>query len=465
MALASYNILLYPQCSPRLHSFSNSYALYDQYGYSQHLIAVLFVAGFGSSMVFGSFIGGMADACGRRKFVILFAVIYALSCMTKHYKSFHILMLGRLLGGIATSLLFSVFDSWLIRAHADAGVKSYLSKSFSAAAYGNSLVAIGAGLVANKAASSNDLLPFFGGKDEEGEALFYMGGYLNPFDIALLALILCGFMAATMWEENYGETKANHNNSADDDDGHCKDQPWYGALKTAYTTTVRSRDIFLCGAVSSFFEGSMYIFVFMWTPALKNLTPKEEGEDSVSLPFGLIFSTFMVCCMAGSSLFSILVERIKVEVLGIAVMLVSSLSMMAIVFSSSDVVTFVCMNLFEMCVGMYWPIMGTQKGGIVPEDQRAAIYNLFRIPLNFIVLTSLLTDLTPKQSFSANTIMLAVGAVCQGILMTNRLHVNSMDELKGKAMQEGDEKLTKNEEDMEALELIKSPDPPADVVV
>ena len=61
--------------------------------------------------------------------------------------------------------------------------------------------------------------------------------------------------------------------------------------------------------------------------------------------------------------------------------------------------------------------------------------------------------------------MLAVGAVCQAILMKNRLNVNSMDELKGKAMQDGDEKPTKNEEDMEALELIKSPDPPADVVV
>lgn len=59
------------------------YALYDAYGYSQHDIAILFVAGFGSSMVFGSFIGGMADQCGRRKFIILFAVIYALSCMTK----------------------------------------------------------------------------------------------------------------------------------------------------------------------------------------------------------------------------------------------------------------------------------------------------------------------------------------------------------------------------------------------
>ena len=59
------------------------YALYSKYEYKQHDIAVLFVAGFGSSMVFGSFIGGMADWGGRRAFVILFSIIYALSCFTK----------------------------------------------------------------------------------------------------------------------------------------------------------------------------------------------------------------------------------------------------------------------------------------------------------------------------------------------------------------------------------------------
>ena len=59
------------------------YALYAKYEYQQHDIAVLFVAGFGSSMIFGSFIGGMADWGGRRAFVILFSIIYALSCFTK----------------------------------------------------------------------------------------------------------------------------------------------------------------------------------------------------------------------------------------------------------------------------------------------------------------------------------------------------------------------------------------------
>ena len=59
------------------------YALYSAYGFSQHDIAVLFVAGFGSSMIFGSFIGGMADNGGRRKYAVIFAIVYALSCITK----------------------------------------------------------------------------------------------------------------------------------------------------------------------------------------------------------------------------------------------------------------------------------------------------------------------------------------------------------------------------------------------
>lgn len=59
------------------------YALYQKYGYTQQQIAVLFVAGFGSSLFFGSFIGGMADWGGRRAFVVLFAIIYSFSCLTK----------------------------------------------------------------------------------------------------------------------------------------------------------------------------------------------------------------------------------------------------------------------------------------------------------------------------------------------------------------------------------------------
>ena len=59
------------------------YALYSAYGFKQNQIAELFVAGFGSSMIFGSFVGGMADWGGRRTFVVIFSIIYATSCVTK----------------------------------------------------------------------------------------------------------------------------------------------------------------------------------------------------------------------------------------------------------------------------------------------------------------------------------------------------------------------------------------------
>ena len=37
------------------------YALYDHYGMDTHQIELLFVAGFGSSMLFGTIVGSCAD--------------------------------------------------------------------------------------------------------------------------------------------------------------------------------------------------------------------------------------------------------------------------------------------------------------------------------------------------------------------------------------------------------------------
>ena len=37
------------------------YALYESYHMTKHQIEVLFIAGFGSSMLFGTFVGSVAD--------------------------------------------------------------------------------------------------------------------------------------------------------------------------------------------------------------------------------------------------------------------------------------------------------------------------------------------------------------------------------------------------------------------
>lgn len=59
--------------------------------------------------------------------------------------------------------------------------------------------------------------------------------------------------------------------------------------------------IALLGAIQSLFEGSMYTFVFLWTPAL---SPNDE-----EIPHGFIFATFMLASMLGSSIASRVLTR------------------------------------------------------------------------------------------------------------------------------------------------------------
>ena len=62
------------------------------------------------------------------------------------------------------------------------------------------------------------------------------------------------------------------------------------------------RKILTVGAMQALFEGVMYIFVLQWPPALK-------AALGPNVPFGKVFSCFMVCIMVGSALFSILNQR------------------------------------------------------------------------------------------------------------------------------------------------------------
>lgn len=269
------------------------YVLYHAYGYSQYDIAVLFIAGFGSSAVFGSFIGGMADAKGRRLFVVVYGAAYALSCVTKRkcgasrsyavfatvvneryphmlilffasadFRNFFILLIGRVLGGIATSLLFSIFEAWLIRAHADSNLKSWISKSFTWAAYGNSIIAIISGLIANHATGTSTMHPV------QPNTIFHMGGYLAPFDMALLVSVVCGVTALHFWEENYGEQEQS---SSLDTSKRSFPQRRAGALRTALTVTLRSRELLLLGLVSSLYEGAMYVSIHASKPSAPRL--------------------------------------------------------------------------------------------------------------------------------------------------------------------------------------------------
>ncbi|PKA66319.1 hypothetical protein AXF42_Ash007016 [Apostasia shenzhenica] len=340
------------------------YYLYSQYGFDKGDIGRLFIAGFGSSMLFGTIVGSLADKQGRKRACVTYCITYILSCITKHSPEYKVLMIGRILGGIATSLLFSAFESWLVAEHNKRGFEpQWLSLTFSKAIFlGNGLVAIVSGLCANLLA---DNLGF---------------GPVAPFDAAACFLAIGMAIILSSWSENYG------------DPSDSKDL--LTQFKGAAVAIASDEKIALLGAIQSLFEGSMYTFVFLWTPAL---SPNDE-----EIPHGFIFATFMLSSMLGSSIASRLMARStpKVEsymqiVFGvsaftlllpiIANLLVPASGVKGGSMSSAGAFQLFGFCIFEACVGIFWPSIMKMRSQYIPEEARSTIMNFFRIPLNIFV--------------------------------------------------------------------------------
>jgi hypothetical protein len=135
------------------------------------------------------------------------------------------------------------------------------------------------------------------------------------------------------------------------------------------------------------FEGSMYLFVFFWAPALQ-----AAQQTPTPLPYGIIFSSFMASAMCSSLLFSRIAARGLLSYMNllISILVAANLCFFNLVWPKAEQTTFWIFCLFEACVGMYWPCMGYLKGRIVDDSVRAQVYGVMRIPLNVFVVVSLL---------------------------------------------------------------------------
>merc|ERR1719310_1523671 len=72
--------------------------------------------------------------------------------------------------------------------------------------------------------------------------------------------------------------------------------------------------------------------------------------------------------------------------------------------------------IFEFAVGMYFPTICTLKSDMVPEAHRSTIYNLFRAPMNAIVVSVLLVNPDLGTTFRLVCQLLMGAAICTGVL-------------------------------------------------
>ena len=208
---------------------THMYTLYLSYGVN---ISALFLTGFLSGAIFAPFLGSLVDKFGRKRSCIVYCVLEIVINILEHYDNFTVLIVGRILGGISTNLLFSAFESWMTTEHRKKGFpEEWLSKTYSVCSIGNGTMAVFAGIVAQ-------IL-----EDNLGQ----IGPFQGAVGLTSLALIL-----VLGWEENYGEEEAGDHASS------SLMHQFYEGWKTTFSDS----RIMRIGLTQALSEGAMYTWVF-----------------------------------------------------------------------------------------------------------------------------------------------------------------------------------------------------------
>ncbi|KZP16952.1 DUF791-domain-containing protein [Athelia psychrophila] len=401
------------------------YSLYrEQYGFDERIVAILFVTGFVSAGLTAPLVGVWADQHGRKRLCLIFCVTYALTCACIQIPILPVLFLGRVLGGISTSILYSAFESWVVSsANALALPSSDLSTILGRATLMNGFVATAAGIASNKLVEKT-------------------GSFASPFMASGVLLALAYVVIRGKWGENYGGGGGASAGSGD---------PFQlKRLGKAWRIVQADPVLLTLGLTQTCFEGSMYLFVFLWVPSLQEAS---ATFPATPLPLGFIFSSFMVSMMLGSLLYtaictytppppasaspssnppagdSTLTLHAKLSSLVCAC---SALALATSVRSNDEQVRFWAFCAFEACVGMYYPVQGMLRGSLISNEHRATLSSLFRVPLNIFVVVALLTGVSDARSgvLSASAGMLAFSSIVTAVVVVARVEKVGEEEAK-----------------------------------
>lgn len=339
-----------------------TYAIYKyEKQLAEHTVALLYASGFVSGAVSAPFAGQLADRYGRRAACVAYCACYGITCLTMLSHNLQLLLVGRLFGGIATTLLFSVFEAWMIteyhRLQLDQTGMS-LSRIFANMTTASSITAICCGVL--------------------GDGLIqYSSSRLGPFLASLGCCIGAAILISATWRENYGGIPRS------------KESPGAPKLRHRVLVALTNPKIAALTFASSCFEGTMYLFVFFWSAALNSVRGNAGHKDE--LPFGLIFSSFMCAMMAGSSISGTLHAVYSNSCAMNTLMFIFAMASGAFAVSTMldhEHMLFWAFCVIESCVGAYFPNMALIKSNAIDDSARGGVYSALRLPLNIFVVVA-----------------------------------------------------------------------------
>ena len=307
--------------------------MYDGYGFN---VASLYALGFITGALTTPITGPLIDRFGRKKCAMLYCALEMGINLLEQYPFLSGLLISRMVGGITTNLLSSVFEAWL-----DTEFRNCCRTP--------------EGIIDNVSISDDETTSFIDDDEEETKIEYELimrdsiivsnlasiaSGYLahllaekygpsGPFQGAVSCTSVALVIISLLWTENYGTSSTNESEQGTEDDlsSHanisCGERSTKSVVDymTEATTIFRSNPKILClGVIQGLSAGSLQLFIFLWSPTLQTFTSGNNSStnthwsdsklslkpyfewaiDGMGNPaYGLIFGAFMAAGVSG----------------------------------------------------------------------------------------------------------------------------------------------------------------------
>jgi hypothetical protein len=314
-------------------SFFHSFIFLKQ---SLDKIIILFVTSTVTSALFG-ILSETFDVGGRKYKYALSIFLYFLSMTTiligtslDHY------IIGRVCYGAASALHHTSFESYLLHEHASRGFPDdWLSHTFSSITHTMTFLAAFSGILGQSTS------------------------YHNPLGCILLCAFL--FIAALIyllcfWSNDRTTTKLTISGVLFN-------------MSQIYHATKSNKQVLFIILLSSLCESGITIFTFLWAPWLASFI--DDSSQALTIPFEIIFASFITASMLGNYLYQLSSTCIGVERLALFLLLILGIAFGIGSLPQSCNSAYAIAIIIHFFVGGYWPVVGYLRGRIVSPELRS----------------------------------------------------------------------------------------------
>ena len=310
-----------------------------------------------SSFIFVPITGQLADKYGRKRFCRYYNYSVIINLLLRMEGSRLCAYLAQIVTGFGGSLITTTFEAWVVseserefmgyRKEAD----RFRKKLFIKANYYDEIISILTLIIC---------------------AIFYTYlGIYAPFWISIFFSISSLIAMWMYWDEN--------------DLLLTKRYSIYNQIKETMRE-FKKVEVLCIGLIEGITLACLNIFLFSWTPILKQSTERKMNP-------GLIFTCMTLTMLVGTKCCKLLIAYLECDnYISIVVCLfLQGIFLLLTYYKDSFLARLIFLCIFDGLIGFYSPLNSIIKSNILIEKYRALLMNLFRVPLNIYVIIVLLT--------------------------------------------------------------------------